>query len=112
MGLVCTLLVKGDIKTSDESWRENHSLMSSYEPDMYFGSIPRSMFTLFNLIMMVEYAEFLRPMFFHDPVLCPILIAFSAFIVFGVLNVLVGIIVENMAQSNKDMEREEELFEE
>ena len=42
------------------------------------------MFSLFNLIMLVEYPEFLRPLFFDEPHVWLCLTAFTFFTVFGI----------------------------
>merc|ERR1719443_1324691 len=83
--------------------------MTNYNVDMYFGTISRSMFTLFNMVLMVEYPEFMRPVFFQDKFIWFVLTVFSFFTVFGVLNVLVAVIVDNMMQATSDMKKEDEL---
>merc|ERR1719160_1591733 len=98
VGLLCTIAMKDHIDNDPGVWMEQHDIFKAYSADMYFGTIPRSMFTLFNLVLMAEYPEFVRPIFFLDPALVGIFVVFVFFTVFGVLNVLVGLIVDNMFQ--------------
>merc|ERR1719443_348487 len=54
IGLMCTMeLSTGDGAqglTVDQNWE----VMDEYHSQMYWGSIPRSMFTLFNFILLAE----------------------------------------------------------
>merc|ERR1719498_1329415 len=62
--------------------------------------------------MLAEYQEFFRPLFFTNPLVCALLTLFVFFTVFGVLNVLMGVIVEQMQQATQDLKMEEDLFDE
>merc|ERR1719230_253855 len=59
---------------------------------------------------MAEYPEFVRPLFFTNTLVWVLVAAFIFFAVFGLLNVLMGVIVENMMQATQDLKLEEELF--
>merc|ERR1712096_139849 len=84
MGLLCAMLMKskttGDAE--EESWRESNEVMVNYNANMYFGSIPRCMFSLFNLVLLAEYPEFMRPLFIQNIFVWLCLTAFTFFTVF------------------------------
>jgi len=74
----------------------------------YFGTISRAMFSLFNMILLSEWNTHVRPAWETH---WPALIAFILLVVvttFGLLNVIIGVIVErtNLAMSQV---REDEL---
>ena len=62
-----------------------------FNPAIYFGSIPRSMFTLFNMVLLAEYAEHARAIFEMQPYLLAFYTAFIFMTTFGVLNVIIGV---------------------
>merc|ERR1719171_1288200 len=93
--------------TVDQNWE----VMDEYQSQMYWGSIPRSMFTLFNFILLAECSEFLRPLFFTNPAICVVLMLFIFMYCLGVANVVVGVIVENVLKSAEDLKTEESLHE-
>merc|ERR1719262_2087504 len=68
--------------------------MEYFNPTEFFGSIPRSMYTLFQLSLLTEFSEFARPIFEKQPLFFPFFILFIFCVSFGVLNVLFAVIVE------------------
>jgi hypothetical protein len=111
--LFCVMLLKD--KTPEQSLIDRYDkweIIQDYlgASDMYWGSVPRAMLTLFNLVLMFEDPEFLRPIFFLEPVVWFVLVVFSFFTVFGVLNVLMAVIVENTLENTENMKKEEEVF--
>merc|ERR1719238_989024 len=85
-----------------KAW-ESLEVFQNYNPDLYWGTVLRSMFSLLNLVLMAEYSEFVRPMYFDSPVSWFFLTAFAFFTVFGILNVLLGMIMENMHDASEAM---------
>lgn len=75
---------------------------------VYFGSLPRAMFTLFNLAILAEWPEFGRAIWEQQPEMLIFLLAFIVFTTFGVMNVVVGIIVENTLDAARAIHQEKQ----
>lgn len=73
---------------------------------VYFGTITRSMYTLFNIVIMAEWPEIGRPLVERKPSMIFFFCFFIIFTTFGVLNVIIGVIVDNTMEAAKDMEAE------
>merc|ERR1719375_1766619 len=75
---------------------------------LYFGTIGRSMYTLFSVSIMVEWPEFGRAILEKQPLMFIFFILFIIFTGFGVTNVIIGVIVDNTMEAAKEMEREKQ----
>lgn len=62
----------------------------------YFGNLERSMLSTLNMILLTEWAEIVRPMWVVQPLMVFALILFTFISTFGILNLIVGVIVERM----------------
>jgi len=71
---------------------------------MYFGSIPRSMYSLFSIVIVGEWAEITRPVFEQQPLLMVFFVAFVVFTTFGIMNVIIGVIVDHTMEAARDYE--------
>jgi voltage-gated sodium channel len=72
----------------------------------YFGNMRRSMYTLFNLVMLTEVDVVGRPLYERQPFMLLFFVLFAIFTSLGVLNVIIGIIVENTMDCAKKMEQD------
>ena len=62
----------------------------------FFGSIPRAMFTLFNIALFSgDWDEVGRATIERQPYMFPFLLGFIMFTTFGLMNVIIGVICEN-----------------
>merc|ERR1719161_59197 len=61
-------------------------------------------------MLIAEYTEFIRPLYFTQPHVWVFLTLFLFFTLFGILNELMGIIMDNMMQASEDLKKEEILF--
>ena len=69
---------------------------SIWPKDTYFGSVPRSMLTLWQVATLDDWAEGVaRHVIFRQPFMALFFILFILMTTFGVFNILVGVIVEN-----------------
>merc|ERR1719359_2783554 len=73
---------------------------------VYFGTISRSMYTLFNVVILAEFAEFGRAMIEKQPEMAIFFVFFIVFTTFGILNVIIGVIVDNTMEAAKSMDEE------
>eukprot|EP00930_Biecheleria_cincta_P003928 TRINITY_DN104835_c0_g1_i1.p1 TRINITY_DN104835_c0_g1~~TRINITY_DN104835_c0_g1_i1.p1 ORF type:complete len:485 (+),score=74.51 TRINITY_DN104835_c0_g1_i1:95-1549(+) len=70
----------------------------------YFSDMSNSMLTLVNFALLTEYGDIVRPIMNNQPVLLPVLFVFTLIASFGMMNVMIGIIVDNMSESRKALE--------
>lgn len=72
----------------------------------YFGTVPRSMFTLFQVITLDGWVDdILRHVVYRQPLFGIFFIMFMVIMAFGVMNVIVGIIVENTLTAAQVIDR-------
>eukprot|EP00746_Dinoflagellata_sp_MGD_P022260 gnl/MRDRNA2_/MRDRNA2_152061_c0_seq1.p1 gnl/MRDRNA2_/MRDRNA2_152061_c0~~gnl/MRDRNA2_/MRDRNA2_152061_c0_seq1.p1 ORF type:complete len:626 (-),score=86.57 gnl/MRDRNA2_/MRDRNA2_152061_c0_seq1:98-1975(-) len=67
----------------------------------YFGTIDKSMITLFNIGVLAEWSEIIRPLYAKQPYVLPLLFAYMALVFFGIMNSIIGVIVEGMMDAVK-----------
>jgi len=77
------------------------SYKAGFDNKQLFGSVPRSMLTLFSILIVSEWDSVVRPLYEVQPVLVPFFVAFTIFVTFGMMNVVVGILVETVADVQK-----------
>lgn len=71
----------------------------------YFGDLQHSMLTLIDIALLVEWPEIIRPIMTHRPMLLPPFLAFMTLSTFGVMNILIGVIVDNTTEARAEMEK-------
>lgn len=77
----------------------------------HFGTMGRSMYTLFNICILSEFTEIGRPTLERQPAMIFFFVLFIVFTTFGVLNVIIGVIVDNTMEAAKSMEQDLEAAE-
>lgn len=108
-GLFCCTMVGKNTSVGyyrsidDPEAEEFHSDWDAYE---HFGTVPRSMFTLFETCL--EPLN-LRPILERQTYLLPFFLCFIFLTTFGVLNVIIGTIVDNTMAVSKAVEEEDHL---
>eukprot|EP00746_Dinoflagellata_sp_MGD_P132067 gnl/MRDRNA2_/MRDRNA2_65794_c0_seq1.p1 gnl/MRDRNA2_/MRDRNA2_65794_c0~~gnl/MRDRNA2_/MRDRNA2_65794_c0_seq1.p1 ORF type:complete len:770 (-),score=131.39 gnl/MRDRNA2_/MRDRNA2_65794_c0_seq1:73-2382(-) len=85
-------------------WEDN----ANFNPYMYFGTILRSMYTLFNIVILTEFPEIGRPIIEKQPHMFAFFLVFIIFTTFGVMNVIIGVIVDNTMEAAKAIEEDDE----
>lgn len=66
----------------------------SWDSTFYFGTLPRAWLTLFDMVILVEWAEVARPLANEHPWMVVILAAFVMLNAFGIMNVIIGVLME------------------
>jgi len=66
-----------------------------------FGTIPKCMLTLFSMLILSEWDSVVRPIMKVQPFLVLFFISFTILVTFGMMNVVVGIIVDTVATVKK-----------
>eukprot|EP00746_Dinoflagellata_sp_MGD_P018709 gnl/MRDRNA2_/MRDRNA2_143380_c0_seq1.p1 gnl/MRDRNA2_/MRDRNA2_143380_c0~~gnl/MRDRNA2_/MRDRNA2_143380_c0_seq1.p1 ORF type:complete len:476 (+),score=102.16 gnl/MRDRNA2_/MRDRNA2_143380_c0_seq1:112-1539(+) len=74
---------------------------------LFFGTITRSMYTLFNIAMGEESTIIMRAAYERQFFMLFFFVFFIVFMSFGVLNVIIGVIVDSTNEAAKAMERED-----
>eukprot|EP00746_Dinoflagellata_sp_MGD_P002869 gnl/MRDRNA2_/MRDRNA2_105609_c0_seq1.p1 gnl/MRDRNA2_/MRDRNA2_105609_c0~~gnl/MRDRNA2_/MRDRNA2_105609_c0_seq1.p1 ORF type:complete len:567 (-),score=106.78 gnl/MRDRNA2_/MRDRNA2_105609_c0_seq1:520-2220(-) len=105
--ILCVNVI-GDSKKYPSRSEDDQDLIEWQEWNnyQYFGNMRRSMYTLFNLVMLSEVDIIGRPLFERQPFMLLFFTLFAIFTSLGVLNVIIGIIVENTMECAKKMEQE------
>merc|ERR1719265_855831 len=83
------------------------------DPEKYFGNIPRSMFTLWECLNDGCTADIVRPVVTKKPWMMLFFLSFVMLMIYGFLNILVGIFVDEATRSASEIKdkvnREKEL---
>ncbi|CAK9111561.1 unnamed protein product [Durusdinium trenchii] len=98
-GIVCRN-VMGDLTNADFE----HVI----DNDMYFGTLPRTMLTLFNIALIENWAAVIWPQMLYNPWMVLPLIFFMCVTCFGLMNALIGVIVERTTAAQQNMSSLEE----
>jgi len=94
---VCGIVVTMEIGRNDEVYAIGPSYDGEVWPyKKYFGSVWRSMFTLFQVLTLDSWCDgIVRHVVFRQPYMGVFFVAFLLLTAFGLINVVIGIIVEN-----------------
>lgn len=97
-----------------EIW--NGPVFSEFNPYSNFGSMGRSMLTLFNMVILAEWSEIVRPVAGKQPYMVPFFLVFVLCATFGLMNVIIGMIVDSVMKNatrmiveNAELERARKL---
>lgn len=91
--------------TSDEKKIDTFEFMKEFNPHTRFGTMFRSMLTMFNIVILAEWSEVVRPIAVKQPWLLIFFMAFVLVATFGVMNVIVGIVVDHVMTQARELER-------
>lgn len=90
--------------SKDESDIQLLEVMKEFNNFVYFGNMPRAMYTLFNIAILAETREITRPLLEKMPTMSFFILVFVVFMSFGIMNVIIGVIVESTLHSAGSME--------
>lgn len=76
-----------------------------------FGTLPRAMYTLFCVMLLTEWMEIGRALLEYQPMMIFFFLGYIVFTTFGVMNVIIGVIVDNTMTAAKEVERDHEMWE-
>jgi len=91
------------IGQQDEIYNEYYEETQGYwDHEVYFGTIPRSMLTFFQICVLDAWSEnIVRHVKVNQPGMEWMFVSFIFFTSFGILNIVIGVIVENVLQMAK-----------
>lgn len=72
----------------------NRQVVDEFNNYMYFGSVSRSMVSLFSVILLAEWTPIIRPVWERQPAIIIVFVGLVVVTTFGVLNVIIGVVVE------------------
>merc|ERR550514_159197 len=82
-----------------------------FNPVQQFGTIPRAMYTLFCVVILAEWMELGRALLEYQPWMIFFFLIFIIFTTFGVMNVIIGVIVDNTMVAARAVEHDQDEFE-
>lgn len=120
--LLCCLLyvfaifLTNQVGQNDEMYLNTESYDGEEWPhQVYFGTVPRSMLSLFQILTLDSWCDYIvRHIVHRQPYMAPVFIFFLFITTFGLMNIIVGVIVENTlgaaSISEARMERDQEKY--
>merc|ERR1712196_447235 len=79
---------------ADDETVINQMLVDKFSNHVYFGTLSRSMVSLFSVILLAEWSTVVRPIWEHQPGMVIVFIILVIVTTFVVLNVIIGVVVE------------------
>lgn len=94
---VCAIFLTTQVGQNHNTYKGAESFDGKPWPyESYFGNVPRSMFTLFQILTLDSWSDdIVRHVVHKQPGLAAFFLAFVLFTSYGLMNIIVGIIVEN-----------------
>lgn len=101
---ICAIFTTLVIGKDDELYDPYFIESGGWDHEEYFATVPRSMFTLFQIVTFESWAErVVRHVMQKQPGLVIFFVVFIAIASFGLLNIVVGVVVEStLSTSQKD----------
>jgi len=93
VAIACTFII--GTQTYPPVTEDDLMLFLTFDNKEYFGSLIKSMLTMFNVAILTEWPEIVRPMIKRQPYAIPFLVVIMMFLAFGILNVIIGVVVRN-----------------
>merc|ERR1712232_698809 len=109
---ICCVQVIGNDKSGYPSYDEGAEsirteLVDNFNNYIYFGTVFRSIYTLFGIILLSEWS-LIRPIAEIHPVFLPTFYLALILVTFGVLNVMIGIVVEKTTEAIQRLKAEKQ----
>jgi hypothetical protein len=92
--------------TQDMDSVNEMDIIMEFNPYIRFGTMRNSMMTLFNLAIQAEFSEIVWPLLLHQPVFVPFLLLFTVMVTYGMMNLIIGLVVESVIGNAKAYDQE------
>lgn len=100
---ICAIVTARVIGHNDELYDPYFKSSGGWDHEIYFKTVLRSMFTLFQIMTLDSWSDdIVRHIGKMQPGMVPFFIAFIAITNLGVLNVIVGIVIESTMRTSKE----------
>eukprot|EP00747_Dinoflagellata_sp_TGD_P091366 gnl/TRDRNA2_/TRDRNA2_165028_c0_seq3.p1 gnl/TRDRNA2_/TRDRNA2_165028_c0~~gnl/TRDRNA2_/TRDRNA2_165028_c0_seq3.p1 ORF type:complete len:715 (-),score=129.48 gnl/TRDRNA2_/TRDRNA2_165028_c0_seq3:45-2189(-) len=106
VAIICTTVIGQE----EDMYDYQEEVQIKFNNYQYFGSIPRSMYTLFNIVILAEWPEIGRAVIEKQAHIFPVFLFFIIFSAFGLTNVVIGVIVQNMTDAAAEVENSANKF--
>lgn len=97
----------GQVRDTDV-YAFDDSIEAEFDNRLYFGTVPASMMSLFLITVTADPSFCFAPMLLKQPFMMIMMLFFIMLTTFGVMNVIIGVIVDNVMEAVKALEAEEE----
>lgn len=102
---VCAIFLTMQIGHAPEIYQEYKKLSGGWDHEEFFGTVARSMYTLFQILTLEGWASgIVRHVMSNQPGMVIFFLLYLLCTTFGLLNLVVGIIVENTLASARNNE--------
>lgn len=110
---VCGIFLTMHVGKNDLIYMEYKKLSGGWDYQVYFGTVPASMYTLFQMVTLENWADGVaRHVVSNQPMMALFFLVFLLLTTFGLLNLVVGVIVENTltaaANNEEKIKRQQE----
>merc|ERR1719272_637982 len=104
---ICAIFTTLTIGKNDKLYDQYFLDSGGWDHETYFATVPRSMFTLFQIVTFESWSErIVRHVMKKQPGMVLFFVIFIAICSFGLLNIVVGVVVEStLSTSQKDDEK-------
>jgi voltage-gated sodium channel len=96
VSIICVTFAGRETSGYADYSREIEVAPDGFNNYQYFGTVSRSMVTLLSFFTMAETSDVVRPMLEVQPVLLLFLVSIMCVIFFGLMNILVGMIMDHV----------------
>merc|ERR1712072_471244 len=102
---ICAIFTTMQIGQNHKVFDEYYKDSGGWDHEEYFGTVPRSMYTLFQVLTLENWADgIVRHVLSRQPALIIFFVLFLMFTTFGIMNLVVGVIVENTLSASRNNE--------
>ena len=109
---VCAIFMTMQVGQNTDVYEQYYHISGGWNAMEFFGTIPNSMYTLFQVMTLESWAEGVaRHVISQQPEMVVFFIVFLMFTTFGLLNLVIGVIVENTlaaARNNEEKIRKQQ----
>merc|ERR1712194_705388 len=99
---ICAIFTTLVIGKNDEIYDPYFLSSGGWDHEVYFRTVPRSMFTLFQIVTFESWSErIVRHVMQKQPAMVIFFVAFIAISSFGLLNIVVGVVVESTLSTSE-----------
>jgi hypothetical protein len=105
---ICCVEIIGQADSGFPAWEDsqeeiNEGTVDKFNSYHYFGTVSRSMMSLFNIVLVDEWSTIVRPVFEIHKIMTMFFIFLVILCSFGILNVIIGVVVERTTQAMNTM---------
>merc|ERR1719473_2555744 len=102
---ICAIFTTMQIGQNHADFDDYERASGGWDHKEFFGTVPRSMYTLFQVVTLENWADGIaRHVLSEQPSMVIFFVVFLMFTTFGLMNLVVGVIVENTLSASRNNE--------